>query len=172
MAEMGDAVSHARAENVIRLVGEGASLQDSCTRSDISVFKFKSILDRVRSLALSYARARELRADLLADQIIDIADSDGDPQRARNRIQARQWLASKHAQSTYGDRIDLNVSQSLSITDVLAEARARRQRLSCDQGQVIEAQVIETPAISEHGPTDCISEGPMCDEGKLPDIFS
>lgn len=52
-----------------------------------------------------YARAREIRADLYANDVIDIADDDDiDPQRARNQIDARKWAAGKMAPKTYGDR--------------------------------------------------------------------
>jgi hypothetical protein len=53
-----------------------------------------------------YARAREDQADTLADEIIDIADSDPDPQRARVRVDARKWVASKLKPKKYGDKTE------------------------------------------------------------------
>jgi hypothetical protein len=67
-----------------------------------------------------YARAREVQADCLADEIITIADEshydqavdeDGRPivnmehiQRDRLRVDARKWLAGKLRPKKYGDR--------------------------------------------------------------------
>ena len=74
-----------------------------------------------------YTRAREAQADLLADQIISIADdqsndtiineSTGAPQmnaewvaRCRLQVDARKWKASKLAPRKYGDRTQHDVT--------------------------------------------------------------
>jgi len=56
--------------------------------------------------ATKYAHAREMQAELYADEIVTIADSEDDPQKARNRIGARQWFASKLRPRVYGDKIE------------------------------------------------------------------
>lgn len=69
-----------------------------------------------------YARARELQADFMAGEILQIAD-DGSKDivhtelgdytnheainRSRLRVDARKWLASKLAPKVYGDKLDL-----------------------------------------------------------------
>lgn len=76
----------------------------------------------------SYARAREAQADLLADEIIEIADTEkrtvstneGDqystvtesdnPARSRLMIDARKWKASKLAPKKYGDKVDVTTN--------------------------------------------------------------
>jgi hypothetical protein len=69
-----------------------------------------------------YARAREVQADVLAEEIIDIADDRAadaivmgeggrvvvdheNVQRARLRVDARKWFCSKVAPKKYGDRL-------------------------------------------------------------------
>lgn len=69
-----------------------------------------------------YARARETQADLLADEIIEIADDtvndskfteNGEIEnkewinRSRLRVDARKWKASKLAPKKYGDKVDV-----------------------------------------------------------------
>jgi hypothetical protein len=56
----------------------------------------------------TYAHAREIQADMLAEEILEIADSDLDPNRARVMIDARKWLASKLRPKKYGDRVELD----------------------------------------------------------------
>lgn len=51
-----------------------------------------------------YARAREERADLLADEIVAIADAAEDANKARLQIDARKWWAAKVNPKKYGDR--------------------------------------------------------------------
>ena len=90
-----------------------------------------------------YARACEDRADFMADEILDIADSsegdlyvddngdtkiDGNTvQRARIQIDARKWLMSKMAPKKYGDKIQLGgdednpINVKFDITKVYRE---------------------------------------------------
>jgi hypothetical protein len=88
-----------------------------------------------------YARAREMRADTLAEQILEIADHkqddtyiDGDGNvrtdadvvaRARLRVDSRKWLASKMLPKIYGDKQDLNVTGTVDIATAILEARKR-----------------------------------------------
>lgn len=78
--------------------------------------------------AEKYDLARKARADWLADEIIPISDEYGCPMRARNRIDARRWVASKYKPKDYGDKIDLTVSNTVNVADALREANARRER--------------------------------------------
>ncbi len=57
-----------------------------------------------REFREQYARAREAQADLLAEEILEIADSTNElVARARLRIHSRKWLASKLAPKKYGN---------------------------------------------------------------------
>lgn len=56
-------------------------------------------------LATRYAHAREDQADYLADQILEIADTAEDPNKARVQIESRKWLAAKLKSKSYGDKI-------------------------------------------------------------------
>ena len=59
-----------------------------------------------------HALAREWQAEFYADQIIEIADgvaaNRGAIQRARLRIDARKWIASKLAPKRYGHRPEID----------------------------------------------------------------
>lgn len=64
-----------------------------------------------KDFLLSYIRAREAQADLLSDEIIEIADTIDEEKdapttvsRARLRIDARKWKAAKLAPNKYGDK--------------------------------------------------------------------
>lgn len=54
-----------------------------------------------------YARACEIRTESFAEEIVDIADTEPDPSKARNRIDARKWVASKLLPKKYGDAMTL-----------------------------------------------------------------
>ena len=59
--------------------------------------------------AARYARAREERADILADEITEIADAPAETAvevaRSRLRVEARKWVAARLKPRAYGDRL-------------------------------------------------------------------
>lgn len=93
------------ADRIIELTSEGNSLV-ACAQvkgipSRTTIYKW---LDANPSFADRYARAREIRADKIAEEVIDIADTEEDAQKARNRIDARKWAAGKMHPRQYGDK--------------------------------------------------------------------
>jgi hypothetical protein len=91
-----------------------------------------------------YARAREDRSDKLADEIVAISDEshndtyvddDGNVRtnhevvaRAKLRVDARKWVASKLKPRVYGDKLDL--TQTVTVRDLPDdELMARAARL-------------------------------------------
>jgi hypothetical protein len=76
-----------------------------------------------------YARACEERADLIADEVFDIADNKDaientkllikddnvKVQRDRLRIDSRKWLLSKLNPKKYGDKIDVGISGNITL---------------------------------------------------------
>lgn len=114
-----------RAAKCIELIAEGALLPTAVESAGLCITKFMDLLSENPSLATDYGRAQQSRAEIMAAEVVAIADSDDDPQRAKNRMQARQWLASKLNPRKYGDRLDINIEQRIDISAVLSEARAR-----------------------------------------------
>lgn len=107
----------------------------------------------------AYARARESRAETFASQIVEIADTEEDPQRARVRIEARKWIASKLLPRVYGENQRVEVQHTIGETAarVLAELSQRQK----DRKQ-LEAQTIDvTPvhSLDEGKASHAISTG-------------
>ena len=160
-----------RARDVIADVTDGKSLSAACRDRGLALTSFHRAISSVRELGQDYARAREIRADVLVDEAIAAADNpDLDPQRARNMMTIRQWTASKHNSRVYGERLDLNVAQTISIGEALTEARARMLRPICDPAPILDAEVIEMPAITGPEPSD--NESVSGSSAAEPDIFS
>jgi len=74
-----------------------------------------------------YARACEIRAEGFAEEIVEIADTEKDASVARNRIDARKWVAAKLLPKRYGDSVTLKGDKDnplhLSTTKELTEAQ-------------------------------------------------
>ncbi len=84
-----------------------------------------------------YARARQMQADALFDEALEIADDvsgdwstdkDGKKvldhehiQRSRLRVDTRRWAAGKLAPKKYGDKLDLGGSIGIRHEDALGE---------------------------------------------------
>jgi len=71
----------------------------------------------------AYVRAREERADLLAEEVLTIADTETDPNKARVRVDARKWAAAKLNPKNYGDRMQVDGDLRVSLTDDQLESR-------------------------------------------------
>jgi hypothetical protein len=108
-------------------IAAGKSMREICRAEAMpdmaTVFRWLARHDEFRE---HYTRARELQADYLAEEILEIADDgrndwtkreDGSDavntevvQRSRLRVDARKWLMSKLQPKKYGDRITQEVT--------------------------------------------------------------
>jgi hypothetical protein len=109
---------------IISEIENGASLR-SCLRKDNrpSSSTFFIWIDEDIEKSKQYERAVELRSEYLFDEIIEIADKQGEDvsedkdgnrvinhnivQRNRLQIDARKWALSKMLPKKYGDKLDM-----------------------------------------------------------------
>jgi hypothetical protein len=110
-------------------IADGMSLRNVCKQpgmpSTATVMRWLAD-DSKAAFREQYARAREAQADLLAEQILEIADYglndtyvDDEGQvkvdhdviaRSKLRVDARKWLASKMAPKKYGDKLQTELT--------------------------------------------------------------
>ena len=120
-------------------IANGASLSGALRRLEPSPSYWwaKECLRRDVELKVLYRQAVEDRADRLAEELIDLADTpipnglDGPTmsawvQRLRVQVDVRKWVASKLAPRTYGDKLDVSVTnETISVRAALEAANAR-----------------------------------------------
>lgn len=151
-------------EEIVARYVRGRTLTDISRDDDMpelsTIYRWK---ERFPAFGDALDHARGAHADSLAGQIIDIADTELDPQKARNRIEARKWLAAKFRPDRFGERLDLNVNGTISVAAALAEARSRARPIS-DLAEPVECQVIDLPCVSLPGPADAQSSDPVSDQ--------
>lgn len=119
------------AEDICKLLMEGESLRSICKRPGMPAISTVMVwLQRYEEFMEQYARAREIQAEILAEDIISLADSaiaDGAAvAKARLQVDARKWYASKMAPKRYGDRIQHD--QKITITDFTDDEIDKRIR--------------------------------------------
>jgi hypothetical protein len=100
-------------------IANGRSLRSICLEANMphpgTVCRWLAE-DEGGKLREQYARARDAQSDVIADEILMIADTEKDTHKARVRIDARKWLAGKMKPKVYGDKVNLDHSGDLNVT--------------------------------------------------------
>ncbi len=114
-------------------VVSGGHLPGYCKERGIAYTTIRDWISANQDRSAMYARAREDRSDLLADEIVSISDEaqveaqyDGENvtlrldaaaiQRNRLRVEARKWVAAKLKPRTYGDKVEVGAEK---LTDAI-----------------------------------------------------
>ncbi len=117
------------AERICNLLMEGESLRAICKRDDVPhIATVLAWLHRHEEFHEQYVRAREIQAEVMAEDIIMYADSATEEAsavaKARLQVDARKWYASKVATRRYGDRVQHD--QRITITDMTDDELQRK----------------------------------------------
>ena len=124
---------------ILDAIADGASLKSALRLlSPTPSYSWaKKQLRNDSELRAAYREAQQDRADRLAEQLIELADMPmpeglGGPsksawvQKLRVQIDVRKWSAAKLHPRTYGERLDVSVTETqISITAASAEAVSR-----------------------------------------------
>jgi hypothetical protein len=141
-----------KSEDLIRKILEeissssSISIAKACKKSGVDPRSFHRWIETDEELRQRYARAKELQAELMAEEIIQIADDDSEDeifieedtkegksarrvmnsefvQRSRLRVDARKWLAAKLLPKKYGDRlgVDTTIDMAESVPERIAK---------------------------------------------------
>jgi len=86
-------------------IANGESLRSIVAAEKLTFSTIMRWVSDVDSLRDQYARAREQQAEGYASDIVTISDSEPDPAKARVRVDARKWVASKLLPKKYGDKV-------------------------------------------------------------------
>lgn len=110
---------------IIEEVYNGLPPSKAAKKHNVKHKSFREFAQQSPDRLIALAHAEDACADHAAAEILDIADTEEDQLRSRNRIDARKWLASKFRPQKYGDRVDLNIHKVVDISGALAEAAGR-----------------------------------------------
>ena len=133
---------------VLQGMRDGLSAFKACQAAGVPQSTFNRWVDADSKLAEDYAHAREDLIERMANEVLELADSEvpetGDGKRDWQAIQqrklqvdSRKWLLSKLAPKKYGDRLELagdkenplqvqTIDASKLSTDVLAQIIAAK----------------------------------------------
>lgn len=134
------ACDESTARKIIDTMYETISITQALKVHKIHKQDFFNLVNSSAPLSDHYSRAQLAIGEIVVSELIEIADTEEDPQKARNRIDTRKWFAAKARPDKYGDRIDLNISQVVDIKDALTAAKLRTRNVS----ELENAQLIDT----------------------------
>ena len=134
-------------------LSEGESLRSICADdalpSKATVMRWLRASSEFRD---QYAHAREAQADTLFDEVLEIADNSANDTevddetgavrvnhevvaRSKLRIDARKWMAGKLRPKVYGDKLDLEHSGAINVSNMSDEEIDNRlAKLMADLG--------------------------------------
>jgi len=151
-------------EELVAWVSEGNTLAAFCRKHELGRRTVYDWLEADPELTARFARARELGADAIADDILSIADDGSNDtyiddegnektdqdviQRSRLRVDARLKLLAKWFPQRYGDKVQVGGAADLPplvkdatdieiaarIEQIMSAARARRAQEKTDHG--------------------------------------
>lgn len=132
-------------DSVFKGMYDSRSVKAILEELDVPSYIFYRIIQEYPDIYSRYEMAQAARSEGLADEIIEIADTEPDPGKARNRIEARKWYASKMKPQKFGDRIDVNVNQTIDISSALSAARSRANMALSDRRNLLGDKKPEIP---------------------------
>lgn len=135
------------AAKVLERVATGETATAACRELGVHFNAFNLKCYRYPSLRKAHTQAQAAASDALAERVLDIPDEEPDVQRARLKSDNIKWYVAKINPRKYGDSLNVNVTEEVSLRDAMAAARER-------VGSVIEGQVLGSQGDSQVGRTD------------------
>lgn len=124
--------SAALCERILTSIAEGKSLRESCDKENLAPGNWINWINSDKQLLEQYTHAREVRAELLFEEIIEIADESSNDTlvddsgnekansewiaRSRLRVDARKWALSKMLPKKYGDKLEVDNKGEVGLT--------------------------------------------------------
>lgn len=90
---------------ICRRIADGATLIEVCNDHGILTDTVMGWLEQQSRFAQDYARARVRQIDHFADDILMIAKTEKDPNRAKLMVDTRKWLMARLNAKKYGDKL-------------------------------------------------------------------
>jgi hypothetical protein len=121
---------------ILGRISEGRSLQKVCRSKHLPSYSTVTRwLNDDEEFRKKYAQSRKQQAELLASQILEIADDEEQDtaqdriNRARLKIDTRKWIASKLLPKVYGERNNPEITVNSTVNNILVMNQDQMKRL-------------------------------------------
>jgi hypothetical protein len=147
---------------LIDQITHGRSLSSILREDDMPYLSTVQLkIERDEKFKAKYEKAFQDRADHLADEILELADEEipfealgpganAWVQQKRLQVDARKWVASKLKPRTYGDRLDVSVTDNrISVLGALEQAQQRVAIGMSKDANVLDVEIKQTKEHAE-----------------------
>lgn len=131
---------------LVARVTEGQSVSKACPHTFGSRSTLAKALANDSSLRHDYEAALAVRADMLADEVLEIADSEPDAQKAKVRTECRRWWAGCMRPKVYGPKAEITVNSEINVLEILSSAT---RRSIADLPPIEEAEIVPPSDIND-----------------------
>lgn len=119
-----------RAEEILNLYSEGMNLQQVEKKKNLpsrrTICRWRKAYPE---FGKAYDIALEAHSEAIVEECLYIADNEEDAKKAKNRIDIRTWIATKHNRPKYGESFQLDIKQFVDISPALVLAVQRMHSL-------------------------------------------
>lgn len=124
-------------QKVIKMFSEGHPIQNVAKELGVSISAIQSARLADPLFDSNCGQARTKGYDVQADSLLTIAETIQDVNKARLTSDNIKWTLARRDPSRFGDRIEVNMNQTVDIGSALKEAKSR----VLPTNQIIENQV-------------------------------
>lgn len=110
---------------IVEAIANGVPTYKAIKSQHVGEPTFYAALNADEALQQRYARAKTSAIEALADETIKIADSKGDHNDRRLRVDTRKWLLAKLAPKKYGDHVEIEHRGSIDLLGELGRREAK-----------------------------------------------
>lgn len=147
-------------------IAAGATIKEALLDHGVNERTFARIRIRQPDIDQTVMRAYAQQQMAEIDAAGEMLRTEPDVQRAKVRWDYVKWKAGKYNPRLFGDRIDVNVTQTVDINQAMTEAKARVLRPMRDPDNTIEGEFVALPSDQARSAIDKESTAP-----DKPDIF-
>lgn len=151
------------------LIATGMTQGDVCKALNINNYRL-SQWKQLPAFDDAWGRARASTFDAMADDLTQVTDSTKFPDVNRARLWADnvKWVLARRDRRNYGDKVEIDINQTVDIGAALAEAKARALPAIRQRDDVIDVECVDVTPDSGDGPRDKQSLAPP--DGPLQDV--
>ncbi len=133
-----------RAKLILDLYSDGENLQQIEKRRNLpsrrTILRWRTDFPEFGKL---YDQALLSYSEAIIEEALQIADTEPDAKKAKNRIDIRTWIASKYNRSRFGDKLDITQTVLMDISPTLLKATQRMQAVGVGTPKLIDTQAKE-----------------------------
>lgn len=132
-------------EKIIEMFKEGKTYAQVSDAVGVKISIIQDWIIHDAQFGSTCLRALQQGYEIHADSLVTIHEDIPDFHKATLKSNNLKWLLARRLASKYGDRLDLTVNQTVSISDALVEAKRRISSNDTIDGELVEPLPLPVP---------------------------